>query len=264
MRKISAILSAVFIALSFAACAGNTEEKVTVTTTQPTAVEETTSETSTAEVSVQEESASQTSALTTTVKAVVETTLETVTTTAKPTTATTNPTTATTTKVTTTRPVKGILSNFESWDLYGNTVTNQVFKGKKLTMVNIWATYCSPCINEMPDLEKLHQEYEKRIKEYLFTKSSEIIEKGFDVVLDWGFWTKEERNSTKEFYKSQNINCELHYIEIDDETWEYQLNKRNNEILNKETKAYYLEHNRALEFASRFEKPDMDEVDVLV
>ncbi len=159
MRKISAILSAVFIALSFAACAGNTEEKVTVTTTQPTAVEETTSETSTAEASVQEESASQTSAITTTVKAVIETTLETVTTTAKPTTATTNPTTATTTKVTTTRPVKGILSNFESWDLYGNTVTNQVFKGKKLTMVNIWATYCSPCINEMPGIGEIHREY---------------------------------------------------------------------------------------------------------
>ena len=112
--------------------------------------------------------------------------------------------------------------------------------------------------------EKLHQEYEKRIKNYLFDKSLEIIEKGFDVILDWGFWTKEERNATKTFYKSRNIDCELHYIEIDEEAWEYRLNKRNNEILENKTKAYYLEYNRALEFASRFEKPDMDEVDVLV
>lgn len=112
--------------------------------------------------------------------------------------------------------------------------------------------------------EKHHQEYERRIKKLLFDKSLEIVEKDFDVVLDWGFWTKEERDATKEFFKSRNIDCELHYIEIDEETWKYQLNKRNNEILENKTKAYYLEHNRALEFVSRFKKPDMDEVDVLV
>ena len=111
---------------------------------------------------------------------------------------------------------------------------------------------------------ELHMEYERRIKSYLFDKSLEIIKKGFDVVLDWGFWTKEERNATKDFYKSRNIDCQLHYIEIDNETWEYHLNKRNNEILENKTKAYFLEHNRALEFASRFEKPNMDEVDVFV
>ncbi len=112
--------------------------------------------------------------------------------------------------------------------------------------------------------EKLHKEYERRIKNYLFDKSLEIFEKGFDVVLDWGFWTKEERDSVKEFYKSRNIDCELHYIEISDETWEHQLNKRNKEVLENKTKAYHLEHNRALEFASMFKKPEADEVDVSV
>ncbi len=111
---------------------------------------------------------------------------------------------------------------------------------------------------------ELHQEYERRIKNYLFDKSLEIIEKGFDVVLDWGFWTKEERNFTKNFYNSRNIDCKLHYIEVSDETWEYQLNKRNNEIIEKKTKAYYLEHNRALEFAAMFVKPETDEFDVFI
>lgn len=53
-------------------------------------------------------------------------------------------------------------SSFEKFtavDLAGNTVDESIFKGKKLTMINIWATFCRPCINEMPDLEKLHQEY---------------------------------------------------------------------------------------------------------
>lgn len=111
---------------------------------------------------------------------------------------------------------------------------------------------------------KLHMEYDRRIKNFLFDKSLEILENSVDVVLDWGFWTKEERNFAKEFYKSRNIDCELHYIEVSDEKWEQQLNKRNNEVLENKAKAYYLEHRRALEFASMFEKPEADEVDISI
>lgn len=41
---------------------------------------------------------------------------------------------------------------FETVDLAGNTVTNEIFYGKDLTVVNLWGTYCNPCINEMPEL----------------------------------------------------------------------------------------------------------------
>ena len=53
----------------------------------------------------------------------------------------------------------GILSSFSTTDIDGNTVDQSVFKGKKLTMVNIWATFCGPCINEMPDLGEISEEY---------------------------------------------------------------------------------------------------------
>jgi len=53
----------------------------------------------------------------------------------------------------------GILSDFTTTDIDGNTVNQSVFKGKKLTMVNIWATFCGPCINEMPDLGEISEEY---------------------------------------------------------------------------------------------------------
>lgn len=53
----------------------------------------------------------------------------------------------------------GVLSTFTSIDLEGNTVDATVFSGKKLTMVNIWATFCGPCLREMPELGELHQEY---------------------------------------------------------------------------------------------------------
>ena len=53
----------------------------------------------------------------------------------------------------------GILSDFESTDIEGNKVDESVLKGKKLTMINIWATFCGPCISEMPDLGKINREY---------------------------------------------------------------------------------------------------------
>lgn len=54
---------------------------------------------------------------------------------------------------------QGVLSSFNSTDIDSNQVDESVFKGKKLTMINIWATYCGPCINEMPALGKISREY---------------------------------------------------------------------------------------------------------
>ncbi|MBM6939183.1 TlpA family protein disulfide reductase [Pseudoflavonifractor phocaeensis] len=53
-----------------------------------------------------------------------------------------------------------ILSAFSTTDLQGNEVDQSVLTGKKLTMVNVWATYCEPCKEEMPDLAQLSQNYE--------------------------------------------------------------------------------------------------------
>jgi len=49
---------------------------------------------------------------------------------------------------------------FEAQDINGNTVSADVFSGTKLTMVNVWATYCNPCLNEMPELGELAKEYD--------------------------------------------------------------------------------------------------------
>lgn len=53
----------------------------------------------------------------------------------------------------------GVLSNFSSTDLEGNPVDQSILADYDLTMVNVWATFCGPCINEMPDLGELAAEY---------------------------------------------------------------------------------------------------------
>jgi thiol-disulfide isomerase/thioredoxin len=48
--------------------------------------------------------------------------------------------------------VWGQMPSFTAKDLEGNTVTEDIFAQKDLTVVNIWGTFCPPCIEEMPEL----------------------------------------------------------------------------------------------------------------
>ena len=50
------------------------------------------------------------------------------------------------------------VGTFETTDIDGNTYTEKVFSDYDLTLVNAFTTWCSPCVNEMPELEKLYQE----------------------------------------------------------------------------------------------------------
>ena len=51
--------------------------------------------------------------------------------------------------------------NFEGMDIEGNVVTSDIFSQSKLTMVNVWATYCNPCLSEMPGLGELADEFDE-------------------------------------------------------------------------------------------------------
>ena len=50
--------------------------------------------------------------------------------------------------------------SFKTTDLAGNAVdSKELFAKNKVTMINIWGTYCGPCIEEMPELEQMSKEY---------------------------------------------------------------------------------------------------------
>ena len=53
-----------------------------------------------------------------------------------------------------------IYITFEGTDLKGNPVSQEIFSQSRLTMVNVWATYCNPCLNEMPGLGELAAEHD--------------------------------------------------------------------------------------------------------
>ena len=51
---------------------------------------------------------------------------------------------------------------FTAEDIEGNEVTHEIFADADLTVINIWGTFCGPCIQEMPDLGELSHEYAEK------------------------------------------------------------------------------------------------------
>lgn len=50
------------------------------------------------------------------------------------------------------------MPEFSTTDMDGNKVTNDIFADYDLTVVNFWATYCNPCIDELPELAEWKKE----------------------------------------------------------------------------------------------------------
>ena len=84
--------------------------------------------------------------------------------------------------------------NFSLPGLDGKNVSLANFKGK-VVLLNIWATWCAPCVAEMPSMEKLYQELKGKDFELLAISVDEsgaeavkpFVEKyklGFPVLLD--------------------------------------------------------------------------------
>lgn len=57
-----------------------------------------------------------------------------------------------------TSPVAKNVPSFTATTVDGRQVTEKIFADKKITMVNIWGTFCPPCIAEMPELGEMARE----------------------------------------------------------------------------------------------------------
>ena len=55
--------------------------------------------------------------------------------------------------------------DFQTMDILdGNVIKSEEFyKEKPLTLVNVWGTFCGPCKEEMPDLAKIYDEYKDKM-----------------------------------------------------------------------------------------------------
>ena len=58
--------------------------------------------------------------------------------------------------------VSKIKLTFSLTTLTGETIDDSIVSNNKLTMVNYWATWCGPCVGEIPDLQKIGEDYAEK------------------------------------------------------------------------------------------------------
>lgn len=54
--------------------------------------------------------------------------------------------------------------SFSSADLDKNKITNEIFSAADVTVVNVWGTFCPPCIREMPELAEWQKSMPKNVQ----------------------------------------------------------------------------------------------------
>lgn len=102
-----------------------------------------------------------------------------------------------------------------------------------------------------------------RVNKYLRKKAAEIVSAGCNVILDWGFWTREERKETTDYFNIYGIDVEWHYINIEKNRWEKLIEERNKRIEEGNGSSdFYLDDGLMKKLLSKFEEPIREEIDV--
>ncbi len=104
-------------------------------------------------------------------------------------------------------PERTTFGQFTATDLDGNQVTQDIFADYDLTMVNIWATFCSPCLSEMPHLGELAAEYKD--------KGVQIVGIVVDVMDNTGAISASQVDLAKEIVQQTGANY-THLLPSDD------------------------------------------------
>lgn len=108
-----------------------------------------------------------------------------------------------------------------------------------------------------------YDEFARRVNLYLRKKAVEIVNVGCTVILDWGFWTKENRKEIKRYGENNGVLVEMHYIDIDDKTWYENIEKRNNEVISGNGgSSFYVDEGLLNKVSSLFEIPEKEEIDI--
>ena len=114
--------------------------------------------------------------------------------------------------------------------------------------------------NEQGDYYNIFSE---KLNKYLTRKVGEIAKAGANVIFERGLWSRADRLQIRAYYKSIGVECELHYVCVDDDTWKKNIVDRNRKVLDGNGGSnFYLDDGLMKKLESKWEEPCRDEIDV--
>ena len=72
---------------------------------------------------------------------------------------------------------------FTAYDRNGTAYDESIFAQYELTMINFWEPWCGPCVGEIPDLEKIYEEYSDKGLLIIGVYSEDTMEDEVDEIL---------------------------------------------------------------------------------
>lgn len=112
---------------------------------------------------------------------------------------------------------------------------------------------------------EFYDAFAERINKYLMKKAAQIVKAGCNVILDWGFWTKAERQETTKYFNQFDIDVEWHYIDIEQTRWQQLIEERNTKIQNGNGGSdFYVDEGLMEKLLSKFEEPTKEEIDIWI
>lgn len=113
------------------------------------------------------------------------------------------------------------------------------------------------------ELGSRHDQVTGMVQDYLLAKAVQAVEAGADVILDWGFWSRADRQAAEEFFRSRQIETQWHYIQVSEELWRQGIARRNAAAEAGTSTDYYVDEGLLAKLASRFQEPEPEEMDVI-
>jgi len=115
--------------------------------------------------------------------------------------------------------------DFTRKDISGKSIRLSDFKNKKFVLLDFWASWCIPCIAEIPKIKDLYDQYSKKGLMIISISSDKDRDSWLNAINKYGLkaWTQilsiEDKNNpvsnTDDIYLLYNVNAIPHFILID-------------------------------------------------
>lgn len=89
-------------------------------------------------------------------------------------------------------------------DIHNNQINLQDYKGQ-IIFLNLWATWCPPCIAEMPSLQELYNDYDDKIVFLLVSSEETEVISRFLGKNNYTFNVQQPLSESPEILKSRSI-----------------------------------------------------------
>lgn len=93
------------------------------------------------------------------------------------------------------------------------------------------------------------------VKDYMMRKAVEIVRAGANVVIDFGFWSRADRDHAKTFFSGAGMELEWRYVSVTDEEWNRNIAARNEKVRSGEETSYFVDEGLAEKCLRLFEEP---------